>query len=227
MCVGRVVVNRCERGEDSLAEGIVTAADERIRAGSQALCVGAPRLAGVVDIGDQGGRRIDTGRGAVVGDAVVGTSDDRVVVRRTAMGQRVVVVGKPVRVDQAVEERRVRAADDVVVALVLHVHHVHVIELADYRHRRRRIRRRGQVSADRERQVVGIGVVVARAGAEDPGVVIPKVERDLCVLGAHGEGSGGRPFPEAGLQPAVQCGDRTDAGAAEIGLISIEEINLH
>ena len=143
------------------------------------------------------------------------------------MGQPVVVVGKPVRVDQAVEERRVRAADDVVVALVLQIHHVHVIELADRRYRRSRFRGRGQVSADRERQVVGVGVVVARAGAEDPGIVIPKVERDLRVLGAHREGSGGCPFPEAGLQPAVQGGDRTNAGAAEIGLIGIEEIDLH
>ena len=144
------------------------------------------------------------------------------------MGERVVVVGEAVGVDETVQERRVGAADDIVVTLVLHVHHEHVIEGANLRDRRFRWdRSRGQAgSTDREGDVVGEGRVVVGVESGEDRVPRMQVHRHLCELGTGRQGSGGAAILEHGLEEALEHRDRAEGGRTQVELVGVEEVNL-
>ena len=143
------------------------------------------------------------------------------------MGQRVVVLRVAVGVHQAVDVGGVRAADDVVGPVVLHVHQEDVIERVDLRgqgrHRNHVLCRRIGRRVDTERDVVGVGVVVV---AEDR-VEVLEGDDHLRALRAVRNDAGDAASLQPGLEQAAQCGHWFDLGAADEALVGIEEVDLH
>src|SRR4029077_21186735 len=127
-----------------------------------------------------------------------------------------------VRVDEAVEVRRVGAADNVGNALVLQVDHEHVIELAHRRHRGRGWRRSGQCSADSERKVVGVGVVVV-AGCRV--AVLQGYDHTGAARSLRNRPRGFALEQLRLKKPAVKQSDGFELAAAQPQLVGVKEVD--
>ena len=102
-------------------------------------------------------------------------------------------------------------------ALVLQVDHEHVIEFSDRRHRRRGWRWGGQGSADSERKVVGVGVVVV-AGSR---VAVRQGHDHMRAAGAYRNRPRGARWMQLGLKnPRSKQSDRLELAAAQPQLFS-------
>ena len=173
--------------------------------------VAGPGLSGGLDVVGKV-RFVDAGRGVVVVVAEVRAAQDREVVRGARVGQGVVVVGDTVSVDEAVEIGHGGVADDVAVAVVLHVDQEHMVEWADGGGRSYRRRRRGKAHfGEGERDVVGVGIVVML----EQRVQILQRDNHFRGGGAHRNVPGGLAVQHAGLQPPIENADRPDRGDAQ------------